>query len=321
MKRRVMAFILSMVLVLGLSTTAGAFTVKQERAADALYHLELFLGRSTVKKEFDLDSGLSRAEGVLLLVRMLGAEEASKAYDVASTPFTDLVDFWPNMNKGFIAYSYQTSLVKGMTDTTFGPAVAMNDQMFLTLVLRQLGYTDGDVKNYVWDNANRLAFEAGLVTSSQKDAEFTRGDAVLIFWKAMEAKFKGTNETLAKRLISEGVFTTAEYQEAKQIFQYGYILGDQTDDDNSGNSGNSGSSGTGTTDPGSSTPSVPEDDGLTDYEKYNAMTGAEQMEFINSFDSIEDFFDWLHQAEAEYEAAHPDIEIGDDGVVDLTGKG
>lgn len=314
MKRRVMALILSFVLVLGLSTTAGAFTVKQERAADALYHLELFLGRSTVKKEFDLDSGLSRAEGVLLLVRMLGAEGKSKTYDLKDTPFTDLNDFWPDMNKGFIAYSYKTDLVKGMTATTFGPTVAMTDQMFLTLVLRQLGYTDGDVKNYVWDNANRLAFEAGLVTSSEMDAQFTRGDAVLIFWKAMEAKFKGTNETLAKRLISDGVFTTAEYQEAKEIYSYGYILGDEYDDNDSGNTG------TGTTDPGNNPPSAPEDTGLTDYEKYNAMTGAEQMEFINSFDSIEDFFAWLHKAEAEYDAAHPDIEIGDDGVVDMTGK-
>ena len=315
MKRRVMALILSLVLVLGLSTTAGAFTTKQQRAADALYHLELFLGRSTVTKEFDLDSGLSRAEGVLLLVRMLGAEEKSKTYAVKDTPFTDLTDFWPNMNKGFIAYSYKNELVKGMTATTFGPAVAMNDQMFLTLVLRQLGYTDGDVKNYVWDNAHRLAFEAGLVSTAQKDAEFTRGDSVLIFWKAMEAKFKGTNETLAKRLISEGVFTAIEYQEAKEIYSYGYILGDEYDDNDSGNTG------AGTTDPGSRSPSVPEDSGLTDYEKYNAMTGAEQMEFINSFASIEDFFAWLHKAEAEYEAAHPDIEIGDDGVVDLTGKG
>lgn len=307
MKRRVLALILSLVLVFGLSTTASAFTVKQERAADALYHLELFLGRSTVKKEFDLDSGLSRAEGVLLLVRMLGAEKTSEAYDVADTPFTDLADFWPNMNKGFIAYSYRNNLVKGMTDTTFGPAVAMNDQMFLTLVLRQLGYTDGDVKNYVWDNANRLAFEAGLVTSAQTDTEFTRGDAVLIFWRAMETELKGTNETLAKRLISEGVFTAAEYRDAKDIFRYGYILGNQNDDENSGGADN--------------TPSEPEDDDLTDYERYQNMSGEEQMEFINSFDSIEDFFAWLEQAEAEYKAKHPDIEIGDDGVVDLTGKG
>ncbi len=57
-----------------------------------------------------------------------------------------------------------------------------------------------------------------------------------------------------------------------------------------------------------------------DYQRYNSLPGEEQMAFINSFPSIEDFFVWYNSAKAQYEAEHPDIEIGGDGNVDLSGK-
>lgn len=60
------------------------------------------------------------------------------------------------------------------------------------------------------------------------------------------------------------------------------------------------------------------DETVTSYEWYHAMSGAEQKAFIESFDSIEDFFAWYNRAKAEYEAQNPDIEVGD-GNVDLGG--
>ncbi len=55
-----------------------------------------------------------------------------------------------------------------------------------------------------------------------------------------------------------------------------------------------------------------------EYERYQNMTGAEQKAFMESFDSIEAFFDWYNAAEAAYKELHPDIEVGD-GSVDLGG--
>lgn len=57
---------------------------------------------------------------------------------------------------------------------------------------------------------------------------------------------------------------------------------------------------------------------LTEYERYMAMTGDEQMEFVESFGSIEAFFEWLNSAKAEHEALKPDIPI-EDGKIDLSG--
>ena len=57
---------------------------------------------------------------------------------------------------------------------------------------------------------------------------------------------------------------------------------------------------------------------LTDFEKYHSMSGQEQQAFINSFESIEDFFTWYNAAKAEYEAQNPGINVGD-GDIDLGG--
>lgn len=55
---------------------------------------------------------------------------------------------------------------------------------------------------------------------------------------------------------------------------------------------------------------------VTEYEWYNALSGEEQMAFMETFDSMAAFFDWYNAAKAEYERLHPSIDIGD-GNIDL----
>ncbi len=62
---------------------------------------------------------------------------------------------------------------------------------------------------------------------------------------------------------------------------------------------------------------APED---VDYETYNAMSGDEQLAFLESFDSMQEFFDWYNAAKAKYEAENPGIEIGPGGTVDIPGN-
>lgn len=225
MKRRFTALLIAFVLAAGLCTTASAYTTKQYRAADALYHLGLFLGTSETSKQFELDNKLNRAQGTVILVRMLGKESEAKGMDKTGLPFDDF-DAWV---EGYVAYAVKNDLVKGMTygdRVLFAPNEAMTEQMFLTLALRALGYQDGDVKNYVWNNAYTLAKEAGLIENTEADTKFTRGDAVMVFWRALGAEVKGTGKTLANQLIVDGVFTADQYADAKEIWTYGYILND-----------------------------------------------------------------------------------------------
>lgn len=48
------------------------------------------------------------------------------------------------------------------------------------------------------------------------------------------------------------------------------------------------------------------------YESYIAMDSDRQREIIDMFSSPQDFVRWYNAVKALYEAAHPDIEIGDD---------
>ena len=73
--------------------------------------------------------------------------------------------------------------------------------------------------------------------------------------------------------------------------------------------GNSGSSS-------SSRPSVEdvESDGEVTYEEYIAMSGTEQQKYLESFESIEAFFEWYNAAKEKYDKENPSIEIGDGSI-------
>lgn len=56
--------------------------------------------------------------------------------------------------------------------------------------------------------------------------------------------------------------------------------------------------------------------GELSYADYNAMSAASQRAYMESFENVEDFFDWYYDAKDAYDAAQPDIDVGD-GVIDL----
>ena len=56
--------------------------------------------------------------------------------------------------------------------------------------------------------------------------------------------------------------------------------------------------------------------GMTEYERYIAMSPAEQAAFYATFPSPEAFTAWYHNAMAEYENQKNSVDVGD-GVVDL----
>ena len=127
--------IIAVLLVILLFTpTIGAYTDQQVKTADALNHLGLFLGDGV---DYNLDGRLSRAEGITLLVRMIGKEARAKAISYTA-PFTDV----PEWAKPYVNYAYMNKITNGVSDTSFDPDTAMTDYMFLTLVLRVLGHSD-----------------------------------------------------------------------------------------------------------------------------------------------------------------------------------
>ena len=214
MKKRLTGFLMAAALLLGSGMTANAHTPEQERAADALNRLGMFLGTGT---SYELDNQLNRVQGITLLVRLMGMETAAQTGDY-EIPFTDV----PDWAAGYVGYAYEYGITNGTGAQTFGSDDTMTDYMFLTLVLRALGYSDsGENAQFVWNDPYALAEQVELISSIQPDNDFTRGDAVVIFWNAMSAELVGTGITLKESLIAQGVIEDEVYIEAEDISQNG----------------------------------------------------------------------------------------------------
>jgi len=211
MKKKVLALLTAaMLLASGTAVQANVYSERQQRIADALYHVELFRGTNL---GYELGRELTRVEGITLLVRMLGQEDAamSKTYNL---PFTDVAD-WA---KPYVGYAYENGITNGISATEFGSNTTMTDYMFITLTLRALGYTDkGEAPQFVWNAPYVLANSAGLIGSPAADSFFTRGDAIEVFWNALSGK----EYQMAYSLCNRGVFTADELEEAIDIYLYG----------------------------------------------------------------------------------------------------
>ena len=218
MKKRVVSLFAAAAVAVGAMVSTLAYTDKQEYEADALNSLGLFLGTD---KGYELDKSLTRAEGVTLIVRMYGkVDEATANADKYEIPFVDLVGW----EKGYVGYAYENNITKGISDNKFAPTSELTDNMFLTFTLRALGYNDlGENSQFTWDNPYELAKTVGLIDSVEADEDFIRGDAVSIFWNALEAELVGKDMTLADSLIAEGVFTADEYAKAIDISDDGKV--------------------------------------------------------------------------------------------------
>ena len=139
--KKVIALLLVAVLLI---PAVSAYTGEQLNTADALNHLGLFLGTGT---SYELDAELTRAQGITLLVRMLGKEEEAASLPYTA-PFTD-VEEWA---KPYVNYAWLHSITNGVSDVRFDSEGVMTDFMFLTLALRVLGYKDsGENATFTWD--------------------------------------------------------------------------------------------------------------------------------------------------------------------------
>lgn len=212
MKRKVkntitLVLLLAMSLMLYMPSYAANIT-EAETQASALKQLRLFKGVSGT--DFDLDRAPTRTEALVMLIRVLGKESEAINGDWPH-PFTD-VSSWADK---YIGYAYKNGLTSGISDTEFGTGDA-NSDMYLSFVLRALGYDDS-AGDFAWNEPDALAKSSGILIDSVDTADFMRADVVHVSWAALEAKLKDGSQTLSEKLIDTGVFADEEYKAAKQV--------------------------------------------------------------------------------------------------------
>jgi len=178
-----------------------------QTAAENLHALGLLAGvgkNADGSVNFDVNGNLTRAQAITQIVRFLGAEKTATAGSYTH-PFTDL----PQWAVPYVGYAYTNGITKGVSATKFGTDDRMGDAAFLTLILRVLGYDDSK-GDFVWNTPYTLAKTAGLVNSEAADADFTRGDAFVICYRALTATVK-SGDSIKDQLIQKGVFAAETF--------------------------------------------------------------------------------------------------------------
>ena len=174
-------------------------------AANKLYKLGLFRGvgiNADGTPNFDLDRAPTRAEAITMFVRLLGKENEALA-GTWSTPFTD-VAAWA---KPYVGYAYENGLTNGVSATKFDSNSPATASMYITFVLRALGYSsDSDFAwNAAWELSDVLGFTRGEY--NKETLNFMRRDVAVISFNVLSVVDKNTGKALYERLVESGVFT------------------------------------------------------------------------------------------------------------------
>ena len=187
MKKKILSMLLCFTLIICIIpqrtyAQSSRDTSFEEELATDLKALGLFKGVS--ETNFDLNREPTRVEALVMLIRVLG-KEAEALNSNYSHPFTD-VPAWADK---YVGYAYENGLTKGTSATTFGTENA-NSKMYITFVLRALGYSDVDGEDFTWDNPYLLAKKIGILPTFVNTLDFLRADAVTVSYAALRANLK-----------------------------------------------------------------------------------------------------------------------------------
>lgn len=195
MVKRIKVLLLALCAALLFSFAAGAaVSGAQEQAANTLKVLGLFLG---TQNGMELERAPTRAEALVMLIRLLGEEEEALA-SRESHPFTDV----PSWADRYVAYAYARGYANGVGETAFGAGETAACEHYLTFVLRALGYSDRD-GDFVWNAPFAPAERAGISLQEIAQTDFRRGDAALISLRSLNALCKNGG-TLGGLLVEKG---------------------------------------------------------------------------------------------------------------------
>ena len=213
--KKILVLVLSFALCLSLAIPALAS--EHDGYADALYALGLFRGTWTApdgSPVFALDESSTRVQALVMLIRLLGEEEAALAC-TETHPFIDVPeDHWADR---YVAYGYAKKYTNGTWYNAFAPDTPATANMYLTYLLRALGYDDA-AGDFSYTNAIAKAEAVGLIpedTYFNGAAPFKRDDCAYASYRALGTKLKGGVMTLAEKLEEKGVFSAKDYSAAR----------------------------------------------------------------------------------------------------------
>jgi len=182
--------------------------------AAALKALTLLRGTYTGYGEgYDLEQVPTRIQALIMLIRLLGEEQAALA-TAAAHPFADV----PEWCAPYVAYAYEKGYSNGVSATEFAPNSPASAMMYVEFILRALGYSS-TAQTDISDALIR-AYEGGVLTLGEwallEDSVFLRADIAYLSYYALEVPLSGDTRLLHEKLEQAGVFSAESYAAARQ---------------------------------------------------------------------------------------------------------
>ncbi len=198
--------------VLGDYQIVPALRARHTDAALALGELGVLKGTN---KGLELERSPTRLEALIMFLRLIGEEDEALAWS-GSQPFTDLPAWNGGEPERYVGYAYEKGYTNGVSADKFGSYDAATLEMYLTFILRALGYSDAD-GDFNWVESPAAAVELGVITAHERTAaalrSFSRDETAYLSWRALDASCKDGTK-LADKLIAAGAFTAEQYTAA-----------------------------------------------------------------------------------------------------------
>lgn len=188
----------------GVAARAPGSAVDYGSLADALKAMGLF--RGTSKTSYSLQKTATRAEGLVMFLRLLGLEDEALAY-TGSCPFTDMRR--SDWCYSYVAYAYSKGLTTGTSKTTFSPNDAITAQQYITFLMRAMGFAEGTAFTYktvLQDCVRQGLFNAKEI-STMSGGAFLRCKMVYLSYYSLFSAIPDTGRMLASSLVGDGVMT------------------------------------------------------------------------------------------------------------------
>ena len=203
--KKVLALVLAMSTVFGLSVSAGAAAsdfndydeIDNKEAVEVMAALNVIGGND--KGDFNPDGYLTRAEMCKMVSYVMNGGKAPVLSTSATPAYSDIKGHW---GEAYVEYATSMGIVGGVGGGKFNPDGTLTGTQAAKMMLTAMGY-DATVFGFGgagWDvNVNRYANEAGLydsLSTLQPNLPITRDQAAQLMYNAMQATMMKRSWTL-----------------------------------------------------------------------------------------------------------------------------
>jgi len=187
----------------GVYTLAASAATDYGSLASALHTMGLFQGTGS---GYALESGATRAQGLVMFLRILGLESAAKAY-TGDCPFTDVPSsHWAYR---YVAYAWHNGLTSGTSATKFSPDAAITCRHYVTFLMRALHYAENT--EFAYATATDDAVKLGLFSRAEMNVlsagTFQRSRMVYLSYYGLFGVDQKSQTLLAASLTESGVMS------------------------------------------------------------------------------------------------------------------